>query len=71
VGLKCLKIDNFFWKPRGLYSKNSLGEFNMTACLYLNINMTNHVMLLENSTSLLAYGDRNEDRATLGEKHKA
>jgi hypothetical protein len=43
----------------------------MTACLYLNINMTNHVMLLENSTLLLAYGDRNEDRAMLWEKHKA
>jgi len=28
-------------------------------------------MLVENSASLLAYGDRNDDRAMLWEKHKA
>jgi hypothetical protein len=42
----------------------------MTACPYLNIN-ENHVMLVGNSISLLGYGDRNDNKATLWEKHKA
>jgi hypothetical protein len=43
----------------------------MKACPYLNINMTNDVMLVENLASLLACGDRNDDRVMLWEKPKA
>jgi hypothetical protein len=57
-------------KTKRAPQQKQFGKTEHNACPNLNTNMTDHFMLVENSTSLLACGDRN-DRAMLWLKHKA